>query len=52
MARRNKIHDVVKEALIKEGWTILAEPLVIKEGKHHIEVDLAAENLLTAEFAG
>ena len=43
-------HDIVKEALIKEGWTVTDDPLTLlprKEGG--IETDLGAEKVLIAE---
>jgi hypothetical protein len=46
------IHHAVKNALIKEGWTITAEhyTLVFKDVKVH--TDIAAERTLAAERAG
>ena len=49
MARLDKIHFAVKNALIKDGWTITAEPLHLVYGDVNLEVDLAAEPVLGAE---
>lgn len=45
-------HDQVKNALIKDGWTITDDPLTIRFGKKVLYVDLAAQRLLAAERAG
>lgn len=42
-------HECVKQALIKEGWTVTDEPLSLKVGKKDLFIDLAAEKLLIAE---
>jgi hypothetical protein len=47
---RDIYHYIVKEALIKDGWIITDDPLVLlskKEGG--IETDLGAEKLIIAE---
>jgi hypothetical protein len=48
MAARDAFHDAVKQGLIKDGWTITHDPLVIRLGKRNMLIDLAAENLLAA----
>ena len=45
-------HDEVKNALVKDGWTISDDPLSIRFGKKLLYVDLAAQRLLGAERAG
>lgn len=45
-------HDQVKNALIKDGWTITDDPLTIRFGRKILYVDLAAQRLLAAERAG
>ena len=45
-------HDQVKNALIKDGWTITDDPLTIRFGRRVLYVDLAAQRLLAAERAG
>jgi hypothetical protein len=42
-------HDVVKQGLIKEGWTITADPLRLTYEDERFEPDLAAERILIAE---
>jgi hypothetical protein len=42
-------HDAVKQGLIKEGWTITADPYTIAFGSLDLYIDLAAERLLAAE---
>ncbi len=43
MARKDRYHDDVKEALINEGWIITHEQLMLKVGKKNMYVDLGAE---------
>jgi XisH protein len=49
MARRDKVHDIVRNALEREGWTITNDPLVVKIGRKSGEIDLGAERILAAE---
>ena len=42
-------HDAVKAALIKDGWTITDDPLVLKIGTRNALVDLGAQKLIAAE---
>ncbi len=48
---RDKIHDAVKNALIKDGWTITADPYKLKDKTERLilEADLAAERPIAAE---
>lgn len=46
------IHDAVKDALVKDGWTITADPYVIVYGDDKLYVDLAAEHPIAAERNG
>ncbi len=48
---RDKIHSAVKNALIKDGWTITDDPYYLKnkDGSLTLEVDLAAERTIAAE---
>ena len=46
---RDKIHDAVKNALIKDGWVITDDPLVILPDEDNIGIDLGAEKVLLAE---
>jgi hypothetical protein len=49
MPAKDIYHDTVKNALIKDGWTITHDPLSLKIGKKDIFIDMAAEKLLVAE---
>jgi XisH protein len=46
---RDLFHQVVKEALEAEGWTITADPFIIKTIGLRLEIDLAAEQVFAAE---
>ena len=46
------MHDAVKNALIKDGWTITAAPYVIAYEDVTLFADLGAERPLAAERAG
>jgi hypothetical protein len=49
MPRRDIIHQAVRNALLKDGWTITADPYLLEYGAEDMFVDLAAERLLAAE---
>lgn len=49
MARRDKIHNAVKNALVKDGWTITADPYEIKYKRVKLQADLAADRPIAAE---
>lgn len=49
MPAKDLYHDAVKNALIKDGWTITHDPLTLRWGKKDLFVDLGAEKLLAAE---
>lgn len=51
MPAKDIYHDCVKNALVKDGWTITHDPLSLKWGKKDMYVDLGAEQLLAAERA-
>lgn len=42
-------HNQVKAALIKDGWTITHDPLLIRLTKKKLYVDLGAERIIAAE---
>ena len=46
---RDKIHNVVKNALVKAGWDVTHDPYFIKYKGERVFVDLAARRLLAAE---
>jgi hypothetical protein len=52
MAARDKIHEPVKNALIKAGWTITSDPYTIEFEDEFVYADLAAEHPFSAERAG
>jgi hypothetical protein len=39
----------VRNGLIKDGWTITADPLTLRVGADRIHIDIAAERVLIAE---
>jgi XisH protein len=50
MSGRDVYHDVVKTALIKDGWKVTADPLTLKfSTRYKLQIDLAAEALVAAE---
>jgi hypothetical protein len=48
MPARDIYHDTVRNALIKDGWTITHDPLKLQLGKRKFYVDLGAEKLIGA----
>jgi hypothetical protein len=46
---RDIIHDAVKNALIKDGWTIIADPFRIDYEEFSLSANLAAERPFAAE---
>ena len=52
MPSKDSIHDVVKQALIKDGWIITHDPFVIRLGTMRTYADLGAERPFAAEKAG
>lgn len=42
-------HEAVREALIKDGWTITHDPYPIRIMDFKLDVDLGAERMLAAE---
>jgi len=49
MPAKDLYHDTVRTALIKDGWTITNDPLILKIGKRSTFIDLGAEKLIAAE---
>jgi hypothetical protein len=43
MPRKDQIHEAVKNALIKDGWTIVADPYTIQYRRSQLYADLCAE---------
>ena len=50
MPARNIYHNQVRNALIKDGWTITHDPLRLTWGDKDLYVDLGAERLLARDF--
>jgi imidazole glycerol phosphate synthase subunit HisF len=47
---RDIFHEIVKEALIKDGWTITHDPLILlPKDEGGIQTDMGAEKILVAE---
>ena len=46
---RDLIHDIVREALEKDGWTITHDPYRMENYDPAWEIDVAAEKLIAAE---
>jgi hypothetical protein len=46
---KDMFHQAVKNALMKEQWTITADPLQFRYGNVNFKVDLEAERLLSAD---
>ncbi len=49
MPAKDLYHDTVCTALIKDGWTITHDPLILKIGGRSVFVDLGAQKLIAAE---
>ena len=52
MPAKDIYHNEVKNALIKDGWTITADPYFIKYEDAELYADLAAQKLIAAERQG
>lgn len=52
MPAKDKFHDIVKSALVKDGWTITNDPLFIKFGGVEMYIDIGAEKIIGAEKDG
>jgi XisH protein. len=52
MPAKDVYHNVVKKALIKDGWIITHDPLRLKWGIKDMYVDLGAEQIFSADKAG
>jgi XisH protein len=48
MPAKDSYHEIVKNALIEEGWTVTHDPFFIRIGKRKGFIDLAAE-IIAAE---
>lgn len=52
MSAKDFIHDAVKNALIKDGWTITSDPFTMRYEDATVFADLAAEHPIGAEKSG
>jgi hypothetical protein len=52
MPARDFYHDVVKAALITDGWKITHDPYTLEVGNKDLFVDLGAERLIAADKHG
>src|SRR3989304_3412250 len=52
MSAKDIYHDSVKNALVKDGWVITHDPLILKWGRKDLYIDPGAERLMAAEKAG
>lgn len=52
MAARDIFHEAVKNALVKDGWTITHDPLTLAFGEIDFYIDLGVERVLSAERDG
>jgi hypothetical protein len=49
MPARDTYHNAVKNALIKDGWTITHDPLAVEIDGDRLYIDLGAEQVIAAE---
>jgi hypothetical protein len=49
MSAKDKFHEEVKRALIKDQWTVTDDPLKIESGGKRFEIDFGAERLIFAD---
>jgi XisH protein len=52
MSRRDRLHQVLRQTLEKEGWTVTADPLILVLEQSVLRADLGAEKTFAAEKAG
>ena len=52
MPAKDRYHDTVKQALIKDGWTITHDAYTLTVGQKDVFVDLGAERPIAAEKGG
>jgi len=46
---KDKYHENVRQALVKDGWTITEDPYFLMVGKRRGYIDLGAERIIVAE---
>ena len=52
MPAKDIYHNVVRFALVKDGWNILTENYTLEYGGDHLYGDIAAEKSIAAEKQG
>jgi hypothetical protein len=52
MPKKDTYHQVVRNALIKDGWTITHDPFILSVGTREAYIDLGAERAIAAEKEG
>ncbi len=52
MSARDTYHEIIKNALIKEGWTIIRDPYTIKYEEIQLFADLLVDRTLEIERNG
>jgi hypothetical protein len=52
MPAKDFLHNAVRTALEKDGWTITHDPLTIELTRFNLYIDLAAERIIAAEREG
>jgi hypothetical protein len=52
VSQRDRYHEHVKTALLKDGWTITHDPYTLPSGRRNLYIDLGAERLIAAERLG
>jgi XisH protein len=49
MAAKDRFHELVKQSLIQDNWTITDDPLLVRYGPTNLKVDLGAERVIGAQ---
>lgn len=49
MSAKDTYHNAVKNALVKDGWTITHDPYTLAFGRKDVYVDLGCQRILAAE---
>jgi hypothetical protein len=52
MPKLDSIHNAIKNALVKDGWTITDDPYIIQYRRTVLYADLGAERSIAAERGG
>jgi hypothetical protein len=52
MAAKDKFHQALRNALLKDGWAVTDDPYVLKIGGKKQEIDFGAEKIIAAEKDG